>query len=143
MAPMKTINMKWFDYLYMFVGVVLILFTYLNLEYPYSFKYDFTPTSNFDTTAFATVAVIGILIAIMGFLDYRNVKSMANKSYYALVVLVLGIALLPLYTYYNGYWTGSFGDNYNLAGVSLAGQLLIIAALGEVYLLRKQGSMHM
>ena len=140
---MKKINMKWFGYLYMFVGVVLILFTYLNLEYPYSYKYDFTPTKSFDNTAFATVAVIGILIAIMGFLDYRNVKSMANKWYYALVVLVLGIALLPLYTYYNGYWTGIFGDNYNLAGVSLAGLLLIFAALGEVYLLRKQGSMHM
>jgi len=142
MAPMKTINMKWFDYLYIFVGLALIVFTYLNLEYPYSYKYDFTPTKSFDTTAFATVAVIGILIAIVGFLDYRNVKSMANKWYYALIVVILGIALLPLYTYYNGYWTGIFGDNYNLAGVSLAGLLLIFAALGEIYLLR-QSSKHM
>jgi peptidoglycan/LPS O-acetylase OafA/YrhL len=142
-APTKTINMKWFDYLYIFVGLALIVFTYLNLEYPYSYKYDFTPTSSFDTTAFATVAVIGVLIAIFGFLDYRNVKSMSNKVYYAVIVFILGIPLIPLYTYYNGYWTGVFGDNYNLTGVSLTGLLLIFAALGEIYLLRKQSSMHM
>jgi magnesium-transporting ATPase (P-type) len=143
MAPTRPVNLKWFDYLYIFMGVALIVFTYLNLEYPLDYKNNFTPTSNFDTTAFATVAVIGILIAIVGFLDYRNVKAKSNKVYYAAIVFVLGIPLIPLYTYYNGYWTGVFGDNYNLTGVSLAGLLLIFAALGEIYLLRKQSSMHM
>jgi len=135
-APTKTINLKWFGYLYIFLGLALIVFTYLNIEYPKAYVPDFTPTKNFNTTAFATISVIGILIAIFGYLDYRNVKSMANKIYYAVIVLILGIPLLPLYTDYNGYWTGVFGYNYNLSGVSLAGLLLIFAALGEIYLLR-------
>jgi hypothetical protein len=138
MAPTKTLNMKWFDYLYIFVGLALIVFTYLNLEYPLDYKSNFTPTSSFDTTAFAIVAVIGILIVIFGFLDYRNVKSMSSKVVFPAIIFVLGIVLLPLFTYKYASFNGLLeSNNYNLSGVSVGGLLLVVASLGEIYLMRK------
>jgi len=132
----KSIDLKYFDWLYIFIGVCVLIFGPLTLEYPYAYNNDFTVAKSLNTTDVAILAVLGILIAIFGFLDYMNTKSKSNKLYYAPVILILGIILIPLYTYY-GSFNGVLGNNYDLSGLSMAGILLIFAALGEVYLIRR------
>jgi hypothetical protein len=136
-TPMRTFNLKYFGWLYMFLGVAFILFSYLTIEYPYDYKYDFTPTSSFNWTDFGVIAVIGLILLIVGFLDYRSVKSMSNKIYFPAVVFVLGIILIPLFTYYGAFNGVLESGDYNLSGVSMGGILLVFAGLGEIYLMRR------
>jgi len=133
---MRTFNLKYFGWLYIFFGLALIIFGFLTIEYPLDYKGDFTPTSNFSTTDFGVIAVVGLLLLIVGFLDYRSTKSMDNKIYFPAVVFVLGLILIPLFTYY-GSFNGLLANNYNLSGVSAGGFLLVFASLGEIFLMRK------
>jgi hypothetical protein len=134
---MRTFNLKYFGWLYMFFGAATILFTYLNIEYPYAYKPDFTPTSNFNWTDFGVAAIIGLLVFIVGFLDYWSARSMTKRIYFPAIIFVLGIALIPLFTDY-GAFNGILESNaYNLSGVSLGGLLLVFASLGEIYLMRR------
>jgi magnesium-transporting ATPase (P-type) len=135
-APMRTFNLKYFGWLYIFFGFALIVFGYLTIEYPGDYKGDFTPTSSFSTTDFGVIAVVGLLLLIVGYLDYRSVKSMDNKIYFPAIIFVLGLILIPLFTYY-GSFNGLLGNDYNLSGVSAGGFLLIFASLGEIVLMRK------
>ena len=137
----KTMNLKYFGWLYMFFGACVLIIGDLFLEYPGAYKGVYTPAKSLDTTSVAILSVIGILIAILGFLDYRSVKSNSNKTYFAAIIFILGIALIPLYSYY-GAFTGLLGNNYDLSGISMGGFLMVFAALGEIYLLRKQKSTH-
>jgi vacuolar-type H+-ATPase subunit I/STV1 len=135
-APMRTFNLKYFGWLYIFFGLALIIFGYLTIEYPYDYKGDFTPTSSFNGTNFGVIAVLGLLILIVGYLDYRSSKSMGNKIYFPAVIFVLGLILIPLFTYY-GAFNGLLANDYNLSGVSAGGFLLVFASLGEIFLMRK------
>jgi magnesium-transporting ATPase (P-type) len=136
-APMRTFNLKYFGWLYIFFGLALIIFGYLTIEYPLDYKNNFTPTSNFNTTNFGVIAVIGLILLIVGYLDYRNTASKSNKIYFPAVVFVLGLILIPLFTDY-GAFNGLLASNaYNLSGVSMGGLLLVFASLGEIFLMRK------
>jgi magnesium-transporting ATPase (P-type) len=142
MAP-RTFNLKYFGWLYIFFGISLIIFGYLTIEYPLDYKNNFTPTSNFNTTNFEVIAILGLLILIVGFLDYRSVKSKSNKVYFPAVIFILGLVLIPLFTDY-GAFNGVLASNqYNLSGVSMGGLLLVFAGLGEIYLMRMKTSMGM
>jgi hypothetical protein len=134
-AAMRTFNMKYFSWLYMFFGLALIIFGYLTIEYPKDYKGDFTPTTNFSTTDFAVLAVIGLIVLIVGYLDYRGTKTMSNKIYFPAVIFILGLILIPLFTYY-GAFNGVLANNYNLSGASMGGLLLVFASLSEIYLMR-------
>jgi magnesium-transporting ATPase (P-type) len=137
-APTRTINLKFFGYLYIFFGIALLVFGNLFLEYPKAYKGVYTPTASLNTTAVAIVSILGILYAVLGYLDYRNVKSRSNKIYYAAILFILGLPLIPLFTDY-GAFNGILASNaYNLSGISMGGLLVVFAALGEMYLLRKQ-----
>jgi len=136
-APMRTFNLKYFGWLYIFLGLALIIFGYLTIEYPYDYKGDFTTTSNFSSTNFAIIAVLGLLILIVGFLDYRSTKSMSNKIYFPAVIFILGLILIPLFTDYGAFSGVLASNNYNLSGVSMGGLLLVFASLGEIFLMRK------
>jgi len=135
MAPRK-INLKYFGWLYVFFGLMLIIFGYLTIEYPLDYKGNFTPTSNFNTTDFGVIAVIGLLILVVGFMDYRSAKSMSNKIYFPAIIFVLGLILIPLFTYHGVFNGVLASNNYNLSGVSLGGLLMVFASLGEIYLMR-------
>lgn len=142
-APMRTLNLRYFGWLYIFFGLCLLIFGNLFLEYPNAYEGVYTATSSLNTTAVAVISVLGILYVILGYLDYRNTKSMSNKIYYAVILFVLGIPLIPLFTDY-GAFNGLLASNaYNLSGISMGGVLVVFAALGEIFLLRKQRSMHM
>ena len=141
-APMRTENLKYFDWLYIFFGVCVLVFGNLFVEYPGAYKGVYTAATSLDTTSIAILSILGILYVVLGYLDYRNVKSMSYKVYYALVLFILGIPLTVLYTDY-GAFNGLLAHNaYNLSGISMGGLLIIFAALGEIYLLRKQKPMH-
>jgi len=135
-APMRTFNLKYFGWLYIFLGLALIIFGYLTIEYPGDYKGDFTPTSSFSTTDFGVIAILGLLVLIVGFLDYRSTKSMSNKIYFPAVIFILGLALIPLFTDYGAFNGVLASNNYNLSGVSLSGLLLVFASLGEIFLMR-------
>jgi peptidoglycan/LPS O-acetylase OafA/YrhL len=135
-ASRKSINLKYFDWLYIFIGLAVLIFGPLTLYYPDNYEDVWTPATNLNTTDVAILAVLGLLIAIFGFLDYRNTKSKANKLYFIPIIIILGIVLIPLYTYY-GAFNGLLGNNYDLSGLSMAGILLIFAGLGEIYLIRR------
>jgi hypothetical protein len=136
-TPMRTIPLKYFGWLYMFFGLALIIFGYLTIEYPFDYKGDFTPTSNFNNTNFEVIAIIGLLVLIFGFLDYRGTKAKDNKIYFPAVIFVLGLILIPLFTDYGAFNGVLASNNYNLSGVSLGGLLLVFASLGEIFLMRK------
>lgn len=136
-TPMRKLDLKYFGWLYVVFGVLLALFGDLNIAFPYSYKGDFSFASKFMTTDAAVITVIGLLVAVIGFLDYRSVKSMSNKIYFPAIILVLGIVLLPLFTYYGAFNGLLESNNYNLSGASLGGLLLVFASLGEIYLMRK------
>jgi vacuolar-type H+-ATPase subunit I/STV1 len=136
-APMRTFNLKYFGWLYIFFGLMLIIFGYLTIEYPLDYKGNFTPTSNFSSTDFAVIAILGLLVLIFGFLDYRNTTSMSNKIYFPAVIFVLGLILIPLFTDYGAFNGVLASNNYNLSGVSMGGLLLVFASLGEIFLMRK------
>ena len=138
-APRKTLDLKYFDWLYIFIGVCVLIFGPLTLEYPKGYEDVWTTASSLNTTDVAILAVLGILIAVFGYLDYRNTKSKANKLYYLPIIIVLGIVLIPLYTYY-GAFNGLLGNNYDLSGLSMAGFLLVFAGLGEIYMMRMNKS---
>ncbi|MDG7008857.1 MAG: hypothetical protein JRN06_11600 [Nitrososphaerota archaeon] len=142
-APMRTVNLKYFDWLYIFFGLaVLILGNYIL----------YTATAGFNTTASEVISVVSVLLVVLGYLDYRNVKSKTYKIYIPVAIFVLGIVLLPLFTYEPyppNLWTGllvncfsyktcSALNAYDLTGISMGGFLLIFAALGEIYLMRKK-----
>ena len=135
-APMRTLPLKYFGWLYIFFGLALIIFGYLTIEYPGDYKGNFTPTSSFSGTDFAVIAVIGLLVLIVGFLDYRNTKSMSNKIYFPVAILVLGLILIPLFTDAGAFNGLLESYDYNLSGVSLGGLLLVFSSLGEIYLMR-------
>jgi peptidoglycan/LPS O-acetylase OafA/YrhL len=135
-APRKSIPLKYFDWLYIFIGLAVLIFGPLTLYYPKNYEDVWTPATNLNTTDVAILAVLGLLIAIFGFLDYRNTKSKANKLYFIPIIIILGIILIPLYSYY-GAFNGLLGNNYDLSGLSMAGILLIFAGLGEIYLIRR------
>lgn len=140
-APTRALNLRYFGWLYMFFGACLLVFGNLFLEYPKADENVFTTAKSFDTTASIVISVLAILYLVFGYLDYRNVKSMSNKIYYAVILFILGIPLIPLFTDY-GAFNGVLASNaYNLSGISMGGLLVIFAALGEMYLLRKQRSM--
>lgn len=141
-TPRKTVSLKYLDWLYIAIGLSVLIFGPLTLEYPDGYEDVWTTAKSLNTNDVLILAVLGILIAILGFLDYRNTKSTANKPYFAAIIIILGIALIPLYSYY-GAFTGLLGNNYDLSGLSMAGILLVFAGLGEIYLLRKQKSMPM
>ena len=135
-APMRTIPLKYFGWLYIFFGLALIIFGYLTIEYPLDYKGNFTPTSNFNATNFGVIAVVGLLVLILGYLDYRGTKAGNNKIYFPAVIFVLGLILIPLFTDY-GAFNGVLASNaYNLSGVSMGGLLLVFASLGEIFLIR-------
>ena len=137
-APVRTASLKFFGYLYIFFGLALLVFGDLFLYYPLAYKGVYTPATHLNMTAIAIVSILGILYAVLGFLDYRNTKSKANKIYYAAILFILGIPLIPLFTDY-GAFNGILASNaYNLSGISMGGLLVVFAALGEMYLLRKQ-----
>jgi len=136
-APLRTFNLKYFGWLYMFMGLATIIFGYLTIEYPYGYNNDFTATTNFNTTEFGVIAILGLLVLIFGYLDYRNTKSMSNKIYFPAIILILGIVLIPLFTYKYASFSGLVSsNNYDLSGVSVAGIMLVVASLGEIYLMR-------
>ena len=135
-APMRTFDLKYFGWLYIFLGIVFIIFGYLTIEYPGDYKGNFTPTSSFSSTDFAVIAVIGLLVLIVGFLDYRSTKSMSNKVYFPAIIFILGLILIPLFTDYGAFNGVLESSNYNLSGVSLGGLLLVFSSLGEIYLMR-------
>ena len=136
-TPMRTFNLKYFGWLYIFFGLALIIFGYLTIEYPYDYKGDFTPTSSFNATNFGVIAVIGLLILIIGYLDYRSTASKSNKIYFPAIIFVLGLILIPLFTDYGAFNGVLASNNYNLSGVSMGGLLLVFASLGEIFLMRK------
>lgn len=136
-APMKTVNMKWFGYLYAFFGLCVLVIGDLFIEYPKAYKGVYTPAASPDTTAIAIFSIVGILLLVFGVLDYRSAKASTYKVYIPAVVFVLGLVLLPLYTDY-GAFNGLLGNSYNLSGISMGGFLMVFAALGEIVLIRKQ-----
>ena len=136
-APMRTINMKYFGYLYIFFGFCLLIFGDLFVYYPGAYKGVYTPAASLDTTSLGIISVVGILVLVLGYLDFRNVKSMSYKMYIPAIIFVLGLILIPLYSYY-GAFTGLLGNSYNLAGISMGGILLVFASLGEIVLMRKK-----
>ena len=136
-APMGKMNMKYFGYLYMFFGFCLLVLGDIFVYYPGAYKGSYTPAKSLDTTSLAILTVVGILVLVLGYLDYRNTKSSSFKSYIPAVIFVLGLVLIPLYSYY-GAFTGLLGNSYNLAGVSMGGILLVFAALGEIVLMRRK-----
>jgi hypothetical protein len=140
-APMRTINMKYFGYLYIFFGFCLVVFGDLFVYYPKAYEGVYTPAASLDTTSLGILTVVGILTLVLGYLDLRNVKSMTSKTYIPAIIFVLGLILIPLYSYY-GAFNGLLGNSYNLAGISMGGVLLVFAALGEIVLMRKK-PMHM
>jgi peptidoglycan/LPS O-acetylase OafA/YrhL len=135
-TPRKSIDLKYFDWLYIFIGIAILIFGPLTLYFPDNYEDVWTVATNLNTTDVAILALLGVLIAIFGFLDYRNTKSKSNKLYYIPIIIILGIALIPLYTYY-GAFNGLLGNNYDLSGLSMAGILLVFAGLGEIYLIRR------
>jgi hypothetical protein len=141
-APMgpRKLNLQYFGWLYVFFGFALIVFGYLTIEYPLDYKGDFTPTSSFSSTDFGVIAILGLLILIVGFLDYRSTKSMSNKVYFPAIIFVLGLILIPLFTDYGAFNGVLASNNYNLSGVSMGGLLLVFAGLGEIYLMRMKKS---
>lgn len=134
---MRKVNMKYFGYLYIFFGFCLVVFGDLFVYYPGAYKGSYTPAKSLDTTSLAILTVVGILLLVLGYLDYRNAKSMSFKSWIPAIVFVLGLVLIPLYSYY-GAFTGLLGNSYNLAGISMGGILLVFASLGEIFLGRKK-----
>ena len=136
-APMRTFNLKYFGWLYIFFGAALVVIGNLFIEYPKSYKGDFTATSSFNTTEAAVISVIGLLVLVIGYLDYRSAKSMSRKMYFPAIIFVLGLILIPLFTDY-GAFNGLLASNaYNLSGISMGGLLLVFASLGEIVLMRK------
>jgi peptidoglycan/LPS O-acetylase OafA/YrhL len=131
MAQQKGVNMKWFPWLYILIGLAILIVGPATMY----------QEGGWSTTDYGIVAVIGILVTAVGFMDFRNIRSMANKPIFAAILIILGIILLPLFTYY-GAFNGLLGNDYNLSGLSMGGFLLIFAGLGEIYLLRKK-PMHM
>ena len=136
-APVRTMKMQYFGYLYMFFGFCLLVFGDLFLEYPKAYKGDYTPVASLNTTAVGIISVIGILVLVLGYLDYRNSKSSSFKIYIPAVIFILGLVLIPLYTDY-GAFNGLLGNSYNLSGISMGGLLLVFASLGEIVLSRKK-----
>jgi uncharacterized integral membrane protein len=110
---------------------------YLFVEFPKGYENDFTATSSFNTTNFGIIAVIGLLVLIVGYLDYRSVKSMTKKVYFPAIIFILGLVLIPLFTDYGAFNGVLASNSYNLSGVSMGGILLVFASLGEIYLMRK------
>jgi magnesium-transporting ATPase (P-type) len=135
MGP-RTFNLKYFGWLYIFLGFCIIIFGYLTIEYPKAYDNNFTATSNFNWTNFGVIAVLGLLILIVGYLDYRGVKSMSSKIYFPAIIFILGIALIPLFTDYGAFNGILASNNYDLSGISMGGFLLVFASLGEIYLMR-------
>ena len=135
-TPRKSVSFKYFDWLYIFIGLSVLIFGPLTLYYPKSYEDVWTPAASLNTTDVAILALLGVLIAVFGFLDWMNTKSHKNKLYFVPVIIILGIVLIPLYTYY-GAFNGVLGNNYDLSGLSMAGILLIFAGLGQIYLMRK------
>ncbi|MDG6954141.1 MAG: hypothetical protein JRN33_04060 [Nitrososphaerota archaeon] len=135
-APRKSINLMYFDWLYILIGLSILVFGPLTLYYPKSYEDVWTPASSLNTTDVAIIALLGVLIAVFGFLDWRNTRSKSNKLYFVPVIIVLGIVLVPLYTYY-GAFNGLLGNSYDLSGLGMAGILLIFAGLSQIYLMRK------
>lgn len=137
-TPMRTVNLKYFGWLYIFFGACLVIFGDLFVYYPKAWEGVYTPASTFPTTAIAILSSLGILYVILGFLDYRSVMAKSYKVYYAAALFILGIPLTVLYTDY-GAFNGILAHNaYNFSGISMGGLLIVFAALGEIYLLRKQ-----
>ena len=136
-APMRTMNMKYFGYLYIFFGLALLIFGNLFVEYPKAGVGNFTPAATFNTTNAGILSVVGILVLVFGYLDFRNTKMRSFKIYVPAVIFVLGLVLIPLYSYY-GAFNGLLGNSYNLAGASMGGLLLVFASLGEIVLARKK-----
>jgi hypothetical protein len=142
----KTTNLKYFDWLYIFFGlVVLLLGNYLL----------YTATAGFNAAASEVISIVGVLLVILGYLDFRNVKSKTYKIYIPIIIAILGIVLLPLFTYEPyppNLWSGIFinlnncysfsscakVNGYDLSGISGGGFLLLFAALGEIFLMRKR-----
>ena len=135
-TPRKPMKLKYFDWLYIFTGLSILIFGPLTLYYPKAYAGNYAVATSLNTTNLAILAVLGLLIALFGFLDWRNTKSMSPKPYFAAIIIVLGIVLLPLYTFY-GAFNGLLGNNYDLSGLSMGGFLLIFAGLGEIYLMRQ------
>ena len=137
-APMRTMKMQYFGYLYIFFGFCLLVFGDLFVYYPKAYKGVYTPATSLDTTSLALLSIIGLLILVLGYLDFRNAKSSSFKAYIPAIILVLGLVLIPLYTDY-GAFNGLLGSKaYNLAGISMGGLLLVFASLGEIFLARKK-----
>ena len=136
-APVRTIKAQYFGYLYMFFGFCLLVFGDLFLEYPKAYEGNYTPAASLNTTAVGIISVIGMLVLVLGYLDYRNSKSSSFKIYIPAVIFILGLVLIPLYTDY-GAFNGLLGNSYNLSGISMGGLLLVFAALGEIVLSRKK-----
>lgn len=136
-APTRTFNLKYFGWLYIFLGLAIILFGYLTIEYPKGYENNFKAATSFNGTEFGVIAVLGLLILIVGYLDYNSVKSMTKKIYFPAIIFILGIALIPLFTDYGAFNGLLASNNYDLSGVSMAGLLLVFASLGEIFLMRK------
>jgi len=136
-TPMRKLDLKYFGWLYMVFGLAVIIFGDLAVEYPKAYKGNLTATSSFSTTDAAVISAIGLLVAIIGFLDYRSTKSMSNKVYLPAIIFVLGLVLVPLFTDYGAFNGVLESAAYELSGVSLGGLFLIFASLGEIYLMRK------
>ncbi|MDE1857740.1 MAG: hypothetical protein KGI26_01560 [Thaumarchaeota archaeon] len=136
-APMRTVKMQYFGYLYMFFGLCLLVFGNLFVEYPKAGIGNFTPAASFNTTNAGILSVVGILVLVLGYMDYRGAKMSSFKIYFPAVIFILGLVLIPLYSYY-GAFTGLLGNSYNLAGASMGGLLLVFASLGEIVLARKK-----
>ncbi|MDG6981232.1 MAG: hypothetical protein JRN51_09020, partial [Nitrososphaerota archaeon] len=127
-APRKSINLMYFDWLYILIGLSILVFGPLTLYYPKSYEDVWTPASSLNTTDVAIIALLGVLIAVFGFLDWRNTRSKSNKLYFVPVIIVLGIVLVPLYTFVadSGLPLDMFDFNQTYPGGSLARQPVVL-----------------
>lgn len=144
----KFINPKYFSYLYIAVGVLVIVFG--NAALANTSKY--YPT--FNSSDAGVLSVFGLLFIVLGYLDYRNVKSGANKPYLAAILFVLGVIfmllfvnqydappfapleIIPIQTKTSAFYIGNYVVRDQLEGMSNLGILVWLAAIVEIVAFR-------
>ena len=144
----KFINPKYFSYLYIAIGALVIVFG--NAALANTSKY--YPTFNGSDAGVLTV--FGLLFIILGYLDYRNVKTGANKPYLAAILFFLGVIfmllfvgqydkpplapleIIPIQTKTSAFYIGDYHVRNQLEGMSNLGIMVWLAALVEIVAFR-------
>lgn len=143
----KLINPKYFSYLYLTMGLVILIFG--------NAAFYGNPFNAYDSAIFSA---FGLLFLVLGYLDYRSVKAGASNIVYPIVIFILGVVfmllfigqydapplapleIVPIQTKSSIFYIHNYVVRGYLEGMSTLGILYWIAALAEIAILRIRNS---